>query len=74
MSEGCDTTDLRAPTRTLHHIWDWPCLFAVVCFHVIVLLWFGLHKFFLFYSCCLTFLHKLKIQNDISVDMQTFYL
>lgn len=77
MSESCDTTDLKAP-----NMYSAPrlglassiCLLLYVCFHVIVLLWFGLHKFLLFYSCCFIFLHKLKIQNDSSVDMQTFYL
>lgn len=72
MSESCDTTDLKAP-----NMYSAPrlglassvCLLLCVCFHVIVL-----HKFLLFYSCCFIFLHKLKIQNDSSVDMQTFYL
>lgn len=76
MSKSCDTTDLKAPTRTLLHAWDGlVCLLVavrVLSCHCFAVVWVA--QIFLFYSCCFTFLHKLKIQNDSSVDMQTFYL
>lgn len=76
MSESCDTTNLKAP----HVLCTTPgtglvCLLVavhVLSCHCFAVVWVA--QIFLFYSCCVTFLHKLEIQNDSSVDMQMFYL